>query len=237
MGKLSGPPRRAYRALRPYQKRRCVLLVLWTTVAAAALSGLETSVPSTSWTSVAGQQKGQLQQAKLSRANLIKSDPYTGVRVGEAAVPGLSDEAPDDFMDQLDEDWAEEGVDPPQLCDSDSDAGDSDLDDPRNTECGSDDDTTDGESLRPPRTTSSAEVNVDNVVPPWDARLSPEQIEGWIGAEKLLNIKRSVASWLKAKRKSTAKQEKKAKEAAAPAVIPDGAESLPSECYRGHVTC
>ena len=65
IGMLSCPPKHAYRALRPAQKRRGVMLVLWATVIAAALSDFETSIPSTSWTGVAGNQRGQLQHAKL----------------------------------------------------------------------------------------------------------------------------------------------------------------------------
>ena len=44
-----------------------------------------------------------------------------------------------------------------------------------------------------------------NVIPPWDAFLSDDQVKEWTEAEAKLGIKRSVKSWLAAKRKKLAR--------------------------------
>ena len=42
------------------------------------------------------------------------------------------------------------------------------------------------------------------VIPPWDAKMSQTQIDEWAAAEARLGIKRSIQSWIKAKKKALA---------------------------------
>ena len=79
--------------------------------------------------------------------------------------------APDDFVDQIDEYHAEDGADAPPHCDSDSDAGESDMESFRQTDRDLDIETNDGEGLHSPRTASSTAIDVEDITPPWDARL------------------------------------------------------------------
>ena len=138
---------------------------------------------------------------------LLVTDPMTAVRIGEAALPGpqsLQHEPPDDFVDAIAsdyDDWQEDDSqhEGPGLAFS----SDEERDPPLYAE--SDDDETRSEAASSDTTEASniayIDTMQDKVIPPWDARLPPEQISAWRAAEEALGIKRSVKGWLAAKQK------------------------------------
>ena len=141
--------------------------------------------------------------------------PLRGIRIGEAANPGPNSDF-DDFVDEPDDLHM-------LLCDSDSDNdwqaevhNSQPVHDGEHihldqwSESDSDDQRQPGNNVSSSRTTAdeafTGNIDAASVVPPWDAKLSEQQILEWETAERTTGIKRSVTSWLKTKRKWLAKK-------------------------------
>jgi len=166
--------------------------------------------------------KEEMEKAMASAYHLPAStnaqwDPHVGQRIGDASNPGsegpaFHDEPPDDFVDASEDELY------PDLVDSDSDcdlaaeeAADRDAAVGENLTTGlwSDTDSeSDRHSTSSLHTANHSKVAVDdgNVIPPWDAKLTLEQVQSWEAAEAKTGLKRSVTSWLAAKRKQAATQ-------------------------------
>jgi len=180
-------------------------------------------------------------------------DPHVGQRIGDASNPGpegpaFHDEPPDDFVDASEEsedelypDLAESSDDledrPPRNneygwnADSDSDCGDDNAH-PAGYSTAAPDSDYDARSSSSTAAWSEAAHSQslhEQVIPPWDAKLSDDQVALWKAAEDKIGIKHSVKSWLTAKRKWLA-----IKATATPATtIPSGADFAQANLYNG----
>ena len=137
----------------------------------------------------------------IVEGNITLHDPYVAVKIGEARKPGpgSSEEAPNDFFD----------VSEDELTDVPEDGSDVEADyscvgpglDPGIESGGSDDDSS---------STCSGVESAQNerihevVIPPWDSKLSDDQIAAWRTAESRLGTIRSTKGWLAATRKREA---------------------------------
>jgi hypothetical protein len=146
--------------------------------------------------------------------------------VGQASNPGPWDELPNEFVDAIEEDEPSYDDIPPEIANSDSEVSD-------DSHVGSLNDDPEADTADEAEG-SATEINDDAVVPPWDAKLSPEQIGTWQIAEEALKIKRSVAPWVRTKRKASTKAAELTSDAARPLTIPDGSEFVQSNVYKGH---
>ena len=72
----------------------------------------------------------------------------------------------------------------------------------------------------------------DHVVPPWDLGIPSQALDSWTDAEKKVGVKRSVAGWLKAKRRTSKRSEIKQ---LAPPLTSSGLASYPCDAYAGAV--
>ena len=173
---------------------------------------------------------------------------YNGVIVGQAKIPGPSPSHDDDHDDDNDDmdtalqdlrDFHEEELVLPHLQDN-SDEDDDPRRPPESEPCDSDDDERHVENIlsdagmsdstQDPREHRRQSLD-GNVIPPWDAKLPVDQVEAWKTAEAKLGIKRSVGSWLAAKRKALARTQTAA---AAPQPLP-GQDFVAAVQYAGSV--
>ena len=141
-------------------------------------------------------------------------DPHVGQRIGQALVPGPPPSFADIDAALADDDIAQflgGGELAPDLAESSDDdnevfsargGSDNESSDAHDSDSVSTSDAGASDSTALPGGTSCIDFCV---VPPWDARLQADQIAGWKGAEEALGIKRSVKSWLQAKRKKLAR--------------------------------
>ena len=137
----------------------------------------------------------------IADGNFPCFNPHNAIRIGEARKPGphSAEEAPDGFIDESEDEQ------PPGLADS-SDAEYDYSNEQPNVDDGEDSDVSDFDGGDPDYSACTSYIQSlhETVIPPWDARLPEDQIDAWRTAELQLGTKRSVKSWLAAKRKQGA---------------------------------
>ena len=128
--------------------------------------------------------------------------PHVASRIGEASHPGPRGQPPPpDFDDPEGEcDWQDE---PPCMP---FDDGEPQRDFPGWDEYGLPHEPfSDSEASTAAPPSDDAGCNDNNVIPPWDIGLTESAAKSWHVAEGTAGIRRSVAGWLKAKRRGLAK--------------------------------